>query len=166
MWRNDGTATQDLNQLIDPKDPLKPYITLTDGRFINASGDIAAYGLDSRTGQNPLSDIYLLHGTALTLTPRSLAFDSHPINTVSAAKSVTMTNTRAKAVAITSIALAGSAPGQFASTNTCGISLAGHASCTLKVTFKPTTKGAKSAVLNVNGGNGGLTAVSLSGTGT
>ncbi len=110
--------------------------------------------------------LYLLQGTVLTLNPRSLAFGSQPINTTSAAKSVTMTNTSAKVVAITSIALKGTAAGQFASTNNCGSSLVGHATCTIEVTFKPTTKGAKSATLNVNGGGGGLRSVSLTGTGT
>jgi hypothetical protein len=88
----------------------------------------------------------------LTLSPRSLAFGNQPINTTSAAKSVTMTNTSAKVVAITSIALKGTAAGQFATTNNCGSSLVGHATCTIKITFKPATKGAKTAVLNVNGG--------------
>jgi probable HAF family extracellular repeat protein len=163
LWRNDGTKIQDLNKLIDPTDPLKPYITLDRGDFINNFGDIVAEGTDSRTG---VFAPYLLQGTVLTLNPRSLAFGNQAIKTSSAAKSVTMTNTSAKVVAITSIALKGSAAGQFASTNNCGSSLVGHAICTIKVTFKPTTKGAKSATLNVNGGGGGLRVVTLTGTGT
>ncbi len=79
---------------------------------------------------------------------------------------MTVTNTGPKAAAITSVALTGTAAGQFAQTNNCGKSLAGHATCTIKVTFKPTTKGAKSAFLNVNGGGGGLRSVNLTGTGT
>jgi probable HAF family extracellular repeat protein len=163
LWRNDGTNIQDLNTLVDPTDPLKTHVTLANGRFINDRSSILAEGTDSRTGRQGL---YLLQGTVLTLAPRSLAFGNQPINTTSAAKSVTVTNTSPKAVAITSIALKGSAPGQFASTNNCGKSLAGHASCTIKVTFKPTTKGAKSAILNVNGGGGGLRSVTLTGNGT
>jgi len=163
LWRNDGTKIQDLNTLIDPTDPLRPYITLTNGNFINDFGDIVAEGNDSRTG---LGDLYLLQGTVLTLSPRSLAFGNQPINTKSAAKSVTLTNTSPKVVAITSIALTGSGSGQFASTNNCGSSMVGHATCTIKVTFKPTTKGAKTATLNVNGGGGGLRVVTLTGTGT
>jgi probable HAF family extracellular repeat protein len=163
LWRNDGTKTQDLNKLIDPTDPLKSYVTLTVGNFINDSGDIEATGIDSRTS---LYGEYLLQGTLLTLSPRSLAFGNQHINTTNTAKSVSVTNTSAKAVAITSIALKGTGAGQFASANNCGKSLAGHATCTIKVTFKPTTKGAKSAVLNVNGGGGGLRSVSLKGTGT
>ncbi len=163
VWRNDGTRIQDLNALIDPIDPLKPFITLTSAAFINDDGDILAYGTDSRTGY---SNPYVLQGTVLTLTPRSLAFGNHPINTTSTAKSVTMTNTSARVVAISGIALKGSNPGQFASTNNCGSSLVGHANCTIKVTFKPTTKGAKSATLNVNGGGSGLRTVTLTGAGT
>ncbi len=163
LWRNDGTKTQDLNKLIDPTDPLKPYVTLTVGNFINDSGDIEATGIDSRTA---LYGEYLLQGTLLTLSPRSLAFGNQPIHTTRAAKSVTVTNTSPKVVAITSIALTGTDAGQFASTNNCGSSLAGHATCTIKVTFKPSVKGVKSATLNVNGGGGGLRSVKLKGTGT
>jgi hypothetical protein len=50
---------QDVNELIDPADPLKPYVTLTRGDFINDRGDILAYGNDSRTGE---SGFYLLQG--------------------------------------------------------------------------------------------------------
>ena len=163
LWRHDGTKIQDLNKLVDPADPIKSYITLTSGDFINDRGDVLANGTDSRTG---LSGPYLLQGAELTLSPRSLAFGSLPINTTSAAKSVTMTNTSANVVAIVSVALTGSAAGQFASTNNCGSSLVGHATCTIKVTFKPNAKGAKSATLNVNGGGGGLRSVGLTGTGT
>ena len=163
LWRNDGTKIQDLNALLDPGDPLKPYITLTSGAFIDNAGDIVADGIDGRTGEFAR---YLLQGTVLTLTPRSLAFGSQRISTASSAKSVTVTNTGLKVVPITSIVLIGSAASQFASTNNCGSSMVGHATCTIKVTFKPTTKGAKSATLNVNGGGGGLRSVALTGTGT
>jgi probable HAF family extracellular repeat protein len=167
LWRNDGTNIVDLNKLIDRTDPLVPFVTLTSGAFITALGDIVADGTDSRTG---LQGLYLLQSTgvttsALTLTPGSLAFGNVPINTSSAAQSVTVTNTSAKAVAITGIALRGTAPKQFAFTDDCGQSLAAHAICTIKVRFKPTTKSAKNAFLDVNGGGGGLRSVGLTGTG-
>lgn len=104
--------------------------------------------------------------SALTVSPKSLAFGSHTTNTTSAARPVTVTNTGTAAVAITGIALAGANPGQFSFTHNCGASLAGNASCTVKVVFKPTTKGVKVAALNVNGGGGGLRSVNLTGTGT
>jgi probable HAF family extracellular repeat protein len=163
LWRNNGTKMQDLNTLIDPKDPLKSFVTLTAAHFINDVGDIIADGTDSRTGK---SEPYLLQGTVLTLDPRSLAFGSVKVGVTSAAKTVTVTNTSAKAVAITSVALTGANANQFSSSNNCPSSLGAHSTCALKVMFKPTSKGAKSAFLNVNGGGGGLRSVSLSGTGT
>ena len=93
--------------------------------------------------------------SVLTLTPRSLAFGDLPINTSSAAQSVTVTNTSAKTVAITGIALRGTAPGQFTFTDDCGKSLAAYRTCTLEAIFRPTTEGAKTAFLDVNGGGGG-----------
>jgi probable HAF family extracellular repeat protein len=168
LWRNDGTRIQDLNKLIDPTDALKSYVTLTSGDFINDRGDIVADGTDSRTGRGGL---YLLQGTGLTgsvltLAPRSLAFGNVPINTSSATQSVTVTNTSPNAVAITSIALRGTALKQFAFADHCGKSLAGHATCTLQAQFTPSTNGAKTAYLDVNGGGGGLRSVKLTGTGT
>ena len=48
LW--DGTTLQDLNALIDPADPLQPFVTLFDGVDINDLGQILANGFDSRTG--------------------------------------------------------------------------------------------------------------------
>ena len=49
LW--DGTTMQDLNALIDPADPLQPFVTLSDGVDINDLGQILANGFDSRTGE-------------------------------------------------------------------------------------------------------------------
>jgi hypothetical protein len=101
-----------------------------------------------------------------TLSPRSLAFGNETVGIRSAAQSVTMTNTGSAAVPITSITFTGPNPGQFGRTSTCGTSLAIGASCTIHVTFKPTTTGAKKATLNVNAGGGdGTQTVALTGTG-
>jgi len=168
LWNNDGTNIQDLNALIDPGDPLKRHVLLTSCDAINDAGQILAEGYDTRTGTQRA---YLLqvtgpHGTLLTLAPRALAFGNVPIHTSSATQLVTVTNTSANAVAITNVALRGTAPKQFAFSENCGQSLAAHATCTLKAQFTPSTKGAKTAYLDVNGGGGGLRSVKLTGTGT
>jgi Tol biopolymer transport system component len=115
-------------------------------------------------------DIYIqeraVSTSVLAVSPKALAFGNQAIKTSSAARPVTVTNTGATAVPITSIALKGANPGQFSFTHNCGVSLAANASCTVRVVFKPTTRGAKSATLNVNGGGGGLRTVKLTGTGT
>jgi PEP-CTERM motif len=45
-----GTARRcrDLNDLIDPADPLRPYVNLFEGADINDRGQILAHGFDSR----------------------------------------------------------------------------------------------------------------------
>jgi probable HAF family extracellular repeat protein len=49
LW--DGSTLHDLNALIDPVDPLQPFVTLTEAVAINDLGQIASTGTDSRTGQ-------------------------------------------------------------------------------------------------------------------
>ena len=163
LWKNDGKRIQDLNGLVDPADPLKAYVTLTAGSKINDAGDIVAQGIDSRTF---LTHAYFLRGSSLALAPRSLAFGNQAVGSASGSQPVTVQNNTNAVVAITSIRRRGADANQFSSTNNCGSSLIGKASCTIKVTFNPTSKGAKSAMLVVNGGGGGLRTVTLTGTGT
>jgi probable HAF family extracellular repeat protein len=54
-WR--GGRIDDLNSLIDPKDPLARYVTLVSANGVNDSGWIVANGIDSRSGEPA---VYLL----------------------------------------------------------------------------------------------------------
>jgi probable HAF family extracellular repeat protein len=163
LWRNDGNGMRNLNDLIDPTDPLKPYVVLYWAADINDAGDIVADGTDSRTGAYRT---YLVRGSSLALNPRALAFGNHKVGSTSASQSITIQNNSTSAVPITSVALTGSNANQFSQTNNCGSSVVAKGSCVIKAMFKPTAKGAKLATLTVNGGGGGLRVVNLSGTGT
>ena len=140
LWKNDGKGMRDLNDLIDPADPLKPYVVLTKAVDINDAGDIVAEGFDVHP-PGAQYRVYFLRGSSLVLSPRSLAFGNQKVGTSRTAKAVTVQNNGTSVVPITSIALKGAAAGQFASTNNCGSSLVGHAICTIKVIFKPTVAG-------------------------
>jgi hypothetical protein len=106
-------------------------------------------------------------GTTAELTPTRLSFGSVKVGTTSAAKTLTLKNVGTTAITITSITIAGTAAGDFAQTNGCGKSLAASASCTISVTFKPTTTGTRSATLKVtDNAAGSPQTVSLSGTGS
>ena len=105
-------------------------------------------------------------GTTAELTPASLSFGSVTTGTTSAAKAVTFKNVGTAAITSISITIAGTDPGDFAQINTCGSSLAAGASCTVSVTFKPTTTGARSATVKVtDSAAGSPQTVALSGTG-
>ncbi len=74
-------------------------------------------------------------GPAVTLSPTSLTFPTQLVGTASTPQNVTLTNTGVAALTITSIATTG----DFSQTNNCGTSVAVNASCTISVTFTPTT---------------------------
>jgi hypothetical protein len=111
-----------------------------------------------------------------TVSPVSVAFPNQAVNTTSGAHTVTVSNTGAVPLTITNIALGGANANRFAQTNTCAASvfrpypatLAAGASCTISVTFRPTTATTSTASLNVSVGGGASpaqTQVPLTGTG-
>ena len=105
--------------------------------------------------------------TALEITPTSLNFGNQPKGTASLPNTITLTNQSHATVNFTSISIAGTDPGDFSLTDTCGASVASGASCFIKVTFKPTATDARSASVSVSDNGGGSPQkVSLAGTGT
>lgn len=111
-----------------------------------------------------------LSGTGVlqvTLSAATFAFGNQVDGTTSAAKTVTFTKNTSTALAVSSVALTGTNAGEFAvSSNTCGVSVGGHSSCKISVTFAPVTPGAKTAALTItDGANNSPQSVSLTGTG-
>jgi hypothetical protein len=103
---------------------------------------------------------------ALTVAPAALVFPATPVGASSEGQLVTLTNPGTAPVAITSIALIGSDPGDFVTLNNCGADLAAGASCTVFVAFTPTVTGARAATLSVtDNAAGSPQAVALTGTG-
>jgi hypothetical protein len=112
-----------------------------------------------------------LTGTGTTvpdanLSPASLAFGSEPLGNATAAQTIALTNGGSAALSISSIALTGTNPGDFAQTNNCGSSVAAGTHCTFSVTFKPTATGTRTAAVTLtDNATGSPQTVSLSGTG-
>jgi hypothetical protein len=101
----------------------------------------------------------------LTVSPASLSFGGWTVGTTSSSSTVTLTN---HLTGPTSIAFAAS--GDFAAAagggTPCGASLGAGASCTIIVTFAPTTTGAVTGVVTVTYSAGySPQEVNLSGTG-
>lgn len=78
--------------------------------------------------------------------PVSVDFGSMATGSTSSAHTVTFYNAATTAAAIQPLELTGDAT-EFTQTNTCGTSLASGATCTATTTFKPTSSGAKHAIL-------------------
>jgi hypothetical protein len=106
-------------------------------------------------------------GTVVELSASSINFGDQKVGTKSAAVPVQLTNVGTTTLSITQIAITGADAGDFAETNNCGTSVPAGGSCTIKITFKPTAKGQRSANLSISDDGGGSPQmVALTGTGT
>ena len=108
-----------------------------------------------------VSQVAPLAGTS----PGSLTFSGQLVNTSSASQAVTLNNSGTAALSVSSI----TASNNFGQTNNCGSSVTAGGSCTINVTFTPSTSGPLSGTLtitdNSNNTTGSTQTVSLSGTG-
>jgi hypothetical protein len=106
-------------------------------------------------------------GTAIKLTPSSLTFGTVAVGNSSPPQTITVTNVSGATVTFTSIGVAGLNLADFPITSTtCGPALAGGASCTLGITFRPTATGTRKATLKLFDDGGGSPQTSmLKGTG-
>ena len=102
-------------------------------------------------------------GPAVTLSPTRLTFATQVVGTTSAPQNVTLTNTGSAVLSITSI----TTTGDFAQTNNCGSTVAVNASCTIGVTFTPTTINTRTGTVSVtDNAPASPQTVTLTGTGT
>jgi len=99
----------------------------------------------------------------VTLSPASLTFPTQVVFTTSVAQTVTLTNTGNGSLSISQVA----ATGPFHETNTCSAAIAPGATCTISVTFIPTSQGALTGSISItDNAPGSPQQVSLNGTGT
>ncbi len=138
--------------------------------FNPASVGPATALLSVNVGGSAGTQTVVLSGTGnlptYTASPTSVAFGDQLTNVATAPMSVTVTNTGAVALPITSISLSSTGSQPFSQSNTCGISVAVAGKCTISVVFNPASVGSATAVLSVNAGSGaGTQTVALSGNG-
>ena len=150
LWVGD-TCTVSVNFKPGTEGSLSSSISITDNASPNAPQTV------------PLSGVGLAPEAGLG--PSGLTFASQFEGTSSTAQAATLTNTGNATLNISSIALSSG----YSQTNTCGSSLAMNSSCSINVTFKPTSQGAVNGTLTVtdnsNGSSSSTQTVTLSGTG-
>jgi hypothetical protein len=107
----------------------------------------------------------------LTISPLRLTFGSSLIGTPSAAQTVTLTSNSILPIAFTSAIVSDGAPAaadsDFATSTTCGQSIAANSSCTVSVVFTPSSNGPETANLVItDGATANPQSIPLSGSGT
>jgi hypothetical protein len=130
--------------------PAKGVCTITVSFAPTSSGSQpGTLSINNSASNSPQTVALTGSGVApLTLTPGSLTFGGHNVGTTSAAKNITVTNHEKATVTFTSIMINGNDPQDFAETNTC-TSLSPGGTCVISVTFTPTLKGYRSAVVTL-----------------
>jgi hypothetical protein len=99
--------------------------------------------------------------TTTTISPSTLTFTDQSVGSTSSAQTVTITNTGANAMTVSGV----STTGDFAATTQCS-SIPATQSCTVSITFTPTTSGNRTGTLTINdNAQGNPHTVSLSGNG-
>ena len=91
-------------------------------------------------------------------TPGSLTFANQAIGAVSLPQTLSLTNATAAPISVISRSISGLNAAEFGETDNCGTSVAVAATCTINVTFTPTTSGSSAAMLSLATSNGLMTA--------
>lgn len=127
----------------------------------------AGVGISSSDPASPNAIALSGTGTVVSLSTTKLFFGMHAVGTTSVPQTVTLTNVGSTQLTISGISITGLDRDDFSETNTCGTSVASHASCKITVTFKPTATGTRLAAVSISDDGGGSPQrVGLSGTGT
>jgi hypothetical protein len=101
----------------------------------------------------------------LTVSPTIFTFPPGTVSgTTSAAQSFTVTNTGGVASSTVSATIGGTDASQFSVASSTCTTVAAGATCTIGVTFKPTTAGTKAGALNVSATSGGSASATLGAT--
>jgi hypothetical protein len=125
--------------------------------FTDADPSSPQFATLTGTGTNSAPVVLLTPTTGLSFGGQLVTTTSSP------AKMITLKNNGNVTLNIMSIA----SSGDFAETNTCGATLAATMSCSINVTFTPTTTGARSGAITVtDDANGSPQSLPLTGTGT
>jgi hypothetical protein len=102
-----------------------------------------------------------------TLAPVAVDFGAVTLNTPSATRAVSLSNTGNAPLNLSALNLGGANAAEFSQTHNCpvGLALAAGASCTISVKFTPAASGIRAAALTVASNAAGSPAVDLKGTG-
>ena len=150
--------------------------TLPAGSFCTASVYFRPANPGEKTGQLNIASqaasspqVVALTGTGtflqMTASPTALDFSYQPLFTASTARVVTVTNTGTQLLRLTAVVVTGTDASSFSRSTTCGASLAIGASCDVRVFFRPTVLGTRSATLTISATGTAAKTVALGGVG-
>lgn len=183
---NTGTATLDLEKFsISPSNETEfgassdCNSTLSPGsscdltfEFIPSSNGLQSVTLSVTDNASGSPQKVTVEGTGapdnpvVSLSATTLSFGTESVGHSSASKSVTLTNKGGEQLIFTGLSITGTDPKDFSGTSNCPSPLNPGLSCSVTITFKPTAKGSRSALLEfADNASGSPQKVTLTGTG-
>jgi hypothetical protein len=148
-----------------------PVLTSLSGTFPQAltTGDFSRDGLLDVVVALAAGNIgvTVFPQATLSVTPAAgVFFPNTAVGSSSGPRQITLRNFGATTISLGSITLTGTNPGDFSLLNACGSSLGSRQSCTVGVTFQPTTTGVREAAVSiVNQTTGASVTVNVAGKG-
>jgi hypothetical protein len=126
------------------------YVTFTPTAAGSRTGTLTiANNLSGSPMPVPLTGTGVAATRVASLSVSSLTFTNQMVGLTSPAQSITLTNTGNSTLTVSGLAFTGTNASEFAETDDCGSSVAAGASCTINVTFAPTTTGTRAGTLSV-----------------
>ena len=153
-WSANSTCAEDaplyisctVSVIFTPQFPGTAKATLTIFSYDYEYDYYGCPGCYATAQQVPLTGI----GTAVSLSPANLNFGDQTVGTTSSPQTVTLTNYTTGTLQIYGLHFSGADGGSFSQNNTCGTSVPVGGSCTITVTFHPSSICAKTGTLTVS----------------
>lgn len=124
------------------------------------------YGCTATNTWTPLASASV-NTPQVVISPGSLNFGSQTVNTRSTVQTITLTNTGTAFLSVSGITMTGTNAADFLVSNTCGTVVPSGASCTISVTFQPSTTAVETAAISISGNEPGSPVLaSVTGTGS
>jgi subtilisin family serine protease len=101
----------------------------------------------------------------ISVSPASLSFPDQVIVAASSPLSITVSNTGNADLLVSGASLTGAEPGSYSVSSGCSAPVVPGSSCSVNVTFRPTTVGAKAASISIASNAAGAASVGLTGSG-
>lgn len=101
----------------------------------------------------------------ISVSPATMSFPDQVIVAASSPLSITVSNTGNADLLVNGASLTGAEPGSYAVTSGCSAPVVPGSSCSVNVTFRPTTVGSKAATVSIASNAAGANSVGLTGSG-
>jgi hypothetical protein len=157
LGNGDGTFQSSPLTILGPGQVGGPVV----GGDFNGDGK-----MDFASVSNNSINVFLQGQWTIAASQSSLTLAPQVIGMTSSSQSVTLTNTGTNTVMLSGIGITGSNAGDFAQSNSCGITLGVGATCRINVTSTPQAAGARVAALTIaDNAVGSPQTVALAGSG-